>query len=157
MNSPKEYKVIALRECVAPDGMQTCDTPERAALYWRANVENQPGFNPEVECVAVLMLNTRRKVKGHTVISVGTVDTTIVHPREVFRAAIIASASAVILVHNHPSGECSPSDADIRITRELMNAGKMLRIELLDSIIVGHPEWNGRGYSSLREQGFFYS
>jgi DNA repair protein RadC len=123
-----------------------------AANYWRANVVTNPCFNPECETLAVLMLNTRRRVKGHCVVSIGTMDTILVHPREVFRLAVIASAHAIIVMHNHPSGEPTPSEADIRITRDLIRAGQLLKVEVLDHVIVGHGK-----HASLRELGFFYS
>ena len=63
-----------------------------------------PYYNPECECFIVLLLNTRRRVKGHQLVSIGTMDTILIHAREVFRAAIVANASALILAHNHPSG-----------------------------------------------------
>jgi DNA repair protein RadC len=88
---PKEFKVVALRECPLPEQMQLCDTPERAAEYWRKHVTQHAAFNPEVECFAALLLNTRRRVKGHVMISTGTLDTILVPPREVLRAAIIAA------------------------------------------------------------------
>ncbi len=62
---PKEYKVVALRECPLPDAMPLCDTPDRAAEYWRAHVVNHAAFNPDVECFVALLLNTRRRIKGH--------------------------------------------------------------------------------------------
>jgi hypothetical protein len=100
----KEFKVVALRECPLPEQMQFCDTPERAADYWRLNIATNPYFNPDCECCAVLMLNTRRRVKGHQIVTIGTMDTLLVHPREVFRGALIAGASAIVMMHNHPSG-----------------------------------------------------
>jgi DNA repair protein RadC len=102
---PKEYKIVALRECPLPDAMPLCDTPDRAAEYWRTHVVNHPAFNPDVECFVALLLNTRRRIKGHVLISTGTLDTLLVHAREVFRPAIVAAASAIIIMHNHPSGE----------------------------------------------------
>ena len=99
-NQPQEWKLISLRECPTPDSLQLCDTPDMAANYWRANVVTNPYFNPECETLAVLMLNTRRRVKGHCVVSIGTMDTILVHPREVFRLAVIASAHAILIMHN---------------------------------------------------------
>ena len=81
--------------------------------------------------------------------TIGTLDSTLVHPREVFRVAVISSASAVILMHNHPSGDPTPSDADIKVTRELVQAGQVMHIEVLDHVIIGNPT-----RSSLRELGF---
>jgi DNA repair protein RadC len=103
----KEYKVIALRECPLPESLRWCDTPDKAAKYWRLHIETNPYFNRECECLAVLMLDTRRRVKGHHLVTFGTLDTILAHPREVFRAAIVASAAAIVVMHNHPSGDPS--------------------------------------------------
>ena len=149
---PKEFKVMALRDCPVPSDMLVCETPRQVADYWRLHIATTPQFNPECECMAVLMLNTRRRVKGHQLLTIGTMDTILVHPREVFRCAIIAAAASVILIHNHPSGEPTPSEADIKVTRDLIRAGQLLKIELTDHVIIGNPN-----YSSLRELGFFYS
>ena len=83
-----------------PDAMQLCDTPESCFDYWRTHVVHAPYFNPEAECFIVLHLNTRRRLRGHHLASIGTLDTILVHPREVFRAALIAAAAAVVLMHN---------------------------------------------------------
>src|SRR6187397_2014429 len=106
---PKEYKVVALRECPLPEEMSLCDTPDRAADYWRRQVVQHPAFSPDVECFVALLLNTRRRIRGHVLVSTGLLDTILVHLREVFRAAIVAAASAVVVMHNHPSGESTPS------------------------------------------------
>jgi hypothetical protein len=148
----KEFKVVALRECPVPEEMQVVDTPETAAAYWRHTIATNPYFNPECECFATLMLNTRRRVKGHQLVTIGTLDTLLVHPREVFRAAVIAAAAALIVMHNHPSGEPTPSEADIKVTRDLIRAGQLLKIELLDHVIIGRDR-----HCSLRERGHFYS
>ena len=149
---PHEYKVTCLRECPTPEAMQLCDTPDRAADYWRMHIASHQHFNPDCECLAVLILNTRRKVKGHHLVSIGTMDTLLVHPREVFRVAIATAASALVVMHNHPSGESTPSEADIKVTRDLIRAGQLLRLEVLDHVIIG----NGNR-SSLRELGYFYA
>jgi DNA repair protein RadC len=148
---PYEYKVMALRECPTPDDLQLCDTPDKAAEYWRLHVPTNPYFNPECECFSVFLLNTRRRVKGHHLVSIGTLDTLLVHPREVFRLAVITAAAAIVLTHNHPSGEPTPSEADIKVTRDMIRAGQLLKIEVLDHVIIGNPR-----YTSLRELGYFY-
>ena len=148
----KEFKVVCLRECPLPEDMQICDTPDTAEYYWRTHLADYPQVNLEVETLVVLLLNTRRRVKGHALVSTGTLDTILVHPREVFRPAIVACCSAVILMHNHPSGESKPSEADIKVTRELIRAGQILRIEVLDHVIIGAKE-----RTSLRELGYFYN
>lgn len=149
--SPHEFKVTALKECPTPENLQQCDTPDKAADYWRMHIAANPYFNPECECLAVLLLNTRRRVKGHHVVSIGTQDTLLVHPREIFRVAIVTAACAVVVMHNHPSGESTPSEADIKVTRDLIRAGQLLKMEVIDHVIVG----NGN-HSSLRSLGYFY-
>ena len=150
-NQPKEFKVVALRECPTPEEMQLCDTPQRAADYWRAHITTHPYFNPECECFVVLHLNTRRRIRGHNLVSTGTMDTILVHAREVFRTAIASGASAIMLMHNHPSGEPCPSEADIKVTRDLIRAGQLLKMEVIDHIVVGNPT-----HASLRELGYFF-
>ena len=92
--SPHEYKVTTLRECPTPDAMQHCETPDKAADYWRLHIATHPHFNPDCECLAVLLLNTRRRVKGHQLVSIGTMDTILVQPEP---------APKVVTFGNHPS------------------------------------------------------
>ena len=109
-----------------------------------------------VESFQVLLLNTRKRLLRAEEISEGTLDTLLVHPREVFRAAIVANAAAIVLVHNHPSGDPAPSEDDIRVTRDLIRAGQLLKIEVLDHIILGRATVErARDYSSLRQLGYF--
>ena len=89
-------------------------------------------------------------MKAHVLVAHGILDTILVHPREVFRAAITAGAAAVVLAHNHPSGEATPSEADIKVTRDLIRAGQLLKIDVLDHVIIG----NGQRVS-LKELGYF--
>jgi len=111
-----------------------------------------------VETLQVLSLNTRRRLIRVDEPADGTLDTLLVHPREVFRAAIAANAAAVVLAHNHPSGDPTPSEADIKVTRDLIRAGQLLKIDVLDHVIIGRatPE-RPKDYVSLRELGYFYS
>lgn len=141
---------MPLRECPVPESLQPCETPEKAVDYWQQHIATHPYFNPECECLAVLLVNTRRRIKGHQIVSIGTQDTILIHAREVFRLAIMTAANAVLLMHNHPSGESSPSEADIKVTRDLIRAGQLLKIEVLDHVVVG----NGN-FSSLRSLGYF--
>lgn len=85
----------------------------------------------------VILLNTKNQVLAVDTISIGSLNSSLVHPREVFKKAIQCSAAAVILVHNHPSGDPTPSPEDLEITRRLAEAGRLLGIEVLDHIIVG--------------------
>ncbi len=91
-----------------------------------------------------IYLNSHYKVIHDEVISIGTVDANIIHPREVFRPALEYAAAAVILVHNHPSGNLEPSDADIAITTQLIEAGKLLGLDLIDHVIV-----SSKGFKSI--------
>src|SRR5665213_2732803 len=150
--NPKEYKVIALRDCPVPEAMKICAEPQQIADYWRMHIATHPYFNPDCECFVVLLLNTRRRVKGHHLVSIGTMDTVLIHPREVFSVAIAMKAAAIVLIHNHPSGEPSPRQADIQVTRDLIRASQIIKIEVLDHVIMGNPK-----YSSLRELGYFYN
>ena len=127
------------------------DTPSSVADYLREEVR---GY--DVEHFKVVLLNTRRKLIRVEAVSQGLVDTILVHPREVFRQAIAANASALILAHNHPSGDPTPSEADVRVTRDLIRAGQLLKIEVLDHVILGRRSTpDGKDYVSLRELGYF--
>lgn len=111
--------------------------------------------NPEQESLWVILLNTRNYPKGRQMVTLGTATQSLSHPREVFRSAILASASAIIVCHNHPSGDPSPSSADCQITRQLKEAGNLLGIPLLDHVIIGNiaQDPNGKGYYSFRDVG----
>lgn len=108
----------------------------------------------EAETLQVLLLNTRNRLIGLADVSNGTRDTILVDPGAVFKKAIEAGASAIILVHNHPSGDPSPSEADIKATRDLIRAGKLLKIDVLDHVIIGRRvEGRPKDWASLRELG----
>lgn len=92
------------------------------------------------ECFITLLLGGTNKVMAINEVSVGTLTNTLVHPREVFKAAILANASGIILAHNHPSGDVEPSDDDICLTERLREAGKIIGIEILDHLIVGEQD-----------------
>ncbi|MEY4388064.1 MAG: hypothetical protein RLY20_3347 [Verrucomicrobiota bacterium] len=129
------------------------DTPERIADLLREEARHLGA-----EQFYAVLLNTRRRHIKTERISQGTLDTILVHARDVFRAAITANAAAVVLVHNHPSGDPTPSEADIKVTRDLIRAGQLLKIELLDHVILGRAtQERTKDYASLRELGYFYS
>jgi len=89
----------------------------------------------------VLMLNTANNIIGEELISKGILDASIIHPREIFKPAIKNSASKIILVHNHPSGDPSPSAEDLEITKKLIETGKELDINIVDHVIIGKDGW----------------
>lgn len=143
-----EWKVVPVH-CAGPECRELIRSPEAVVQYWNHYIRVAPTFNPEVECVAVIALGCRLGPKGHQVIAVGTVDEAIVHPREVFRAAIVASAYVIILVHNHPSGDPTPSKADIQVTERIKVASEVVQIRLQDHVIIGA----GTSYYSFRSSG----
>lgn len=97
-------------------------------------------------------LDTKLRIQRIDLISLGILDSTLVHPREVFRPAVSCSASSVVVAHNHPSGDADPSEKDFGVTRKLLEASKVLGIQLLDHIIIGNPrEDRTRDSVSLRE------
>jgi len=147
MKTPCEFKVMRVRECVAPADL--VDTPERAFNYWKANIPKADWFDPAKEAFVVLVLNTRRRIMGHNLVALGSLDTVCVSPLAVFRPAIVAAGAAMILTHNHPSMDPTPSEADIRVTRDLIRAGQLLKIEILDHVVIGET------FSSLRTLGYF--
>ena len=129
------------------------DNPENVVRLLRTR-----NLVKEVETLQALLLNTRRRLIRVEEITNGTLDTLLVHSREVFKAAISANASAMVLVHNHPSGDPTPSEADIKVTRDLIRAGQLLKIDVLDHVILGRATAERtKDYASLRELGYFYS
>lgn len=119
--------------------------------YMRSGFE----VTPCQESFWVILLDRKNHALGRVRITLGTATAALAHPREVFRPAILANASAIICAHNHPSGDPAPSAPDVQVTRQLREAAKAVDIELLDHVIVGYPESDPlkRGYFSFREAG----
>ncbi len=129
------------------------DNPETVVSFMR-----ETNRLKNVESFQVLLLNTRKRLIRVEPVSQGLLDTILVHPREVFRAAIAANAAAIVLIHNHPSGDPAPSEADIKVTRDLIRAGQLLKIEVVDHVIIGRASAErAKDYSSLRELGYFHA
>lgn len=99
--------------------------------------------------MVVLILDTRRRILGHNLVALGSLDSCTVRPLEVFRPVIAVAGAAALLVHNHPSFDPAPSEADIKVTRDLIRASRLLKINLVDHVIVG------QGFVSLREMGYW--
>ena len=104
--------------------------------------------NRRVEQFGVVLLDTKRRVLRSTVLSIGTLDASIVHPREIFREAVSGGAAAIVVFHNHPSGDPEPSREDTRLTERLIAAGALMGIDVLDHVILGDAQ-----YYSYREKG----
>ncbi len=118
-------------------------TPEEVVSLVKGRLKDK-----KKEHFQVLLLDTRSQLINIAEISVGSLDTSIVHPREVFKEAISASAASVIFVHNHPSGDPTPSEDDIKLTERLTRAGEVIGIDVLDHIIIANTE-----YVSLKREG----
>jgi len=129
-----EVRVQRLNE--TPGSMRV-DDPVSAVAYWQEKIAVMPWYDPEREMCVSVMLNTRLSAIGHTLVGIGTLNECTVHPRDVFRAAVAMAAYAALVIHNHPSGESLPSEADRRITQRLAEAGRIIQINLLDHLIVG--------------------
>lgn len=135
------------------DESPVLDTPEAVVNLLRAR-----NLLLGVEQLQVLLLNTRRRLIRVETVTDGTIDTLLVHPREVFKSAIAASAAGIVLAHNHPSGDPTPSEADIKVTRDLIRAGQLLKIDVLDHVIIGRAtSERPKDYASLRELGYFFA
>jgi DNA repair protein RadC len=126
-------------------GRPVLETPEAVAGLVKGRLGGK-----KKEHFLVLLLDTRNQLIKLAEISVGSLDASIVHPREVYKEAIAASAASVIFVHNHPSGDPTASEDDIKLTRGLVEAGAILGIEVLDHIIIGDKK-----YLSLKREGLF--
>lgn len=127
------------------------NTPALVADYLRSGLEQ----HPMQESFWVVLLDRKNHPLGRTMITLGTLTSSLVHPREVLKAAILGSAAAIIVAHNHPSGDPAPSAADVQVTRQLREACRAVEIDLLDHVVVGYPEADptGRGFYSFREAG----
>lgn len=106
------------------------------------------------ESLRLLLLDTRLRVQHVEEVSIGSLNECIAHPREILRPAIVLSAYGFVLVHNHPSGDPAPSEADRRLTRRIKDAAQLLQIEFLDHVIIGRPNAEGPPYFSFKEHGF---
>jgi len=142
-------KIPSLTVSVVRDGASkiderpTLNNPDKVAALMRAIVGAD-----EREHFVVFHLDARQKVRGYAVVSIGTLTASLVHPREVFRAAIVAGAAAVVVAHNHPGGDAGPSPEDEETTRRLVHAGALLGIPVLDHVIV-----TADGYTSFLMSG----
>jgi DNA repair protein RadC len=125
----------------APADRKQFLTPRDVAEYLIPEFGNSP-----VEQFGVVLLDTKHRILKTRLLSIGSLDTSVVHPREVFRAAVLGGAAAVVLFHNHPSGDPTPSRDDIALTRRLITAGEVMGIDVLDHVIVAETR-----YVSLRE------
>jgi DNA repair protein RadC len=119
----------------------------RPELVYQLDFLQEKLVDCDREKFVCLHLNIKNDLVSYELVAVGSLNTSVVHPREVFKGAVLANAASVILCHNHPSGDPEPSAEDIRITKRLVEAGKILGIEVLDHVIFGNPS-----FVSLKER-----
>lgn len=145
------YEAKLVYSLVSLGDDETLSTPAAVAAY----LESAYADNPLQEALYVILLNRKNRPLGRVMITLGTLTSSMAHPREVFRPAILAGAAAIIVSHNHPSGDPAPSSADVTITRSLRDAARIMDIELIDHVIVGDKAGDprGLGYYSFREAG----
>ena len=138
-----KYRISLVREDNSSASSDPISAPERAYQYIKSGLENK-----DRELFVTILLNAKNVPLGVHLVSMGALNSAFVSPREVFKAAIIASAAGIILAHNHPSGDPEPSLEDVQITVTLSKAGDILGVSVVDHIIVGHGT-----YYSMQENG----
>lgn len=139
------YNIVKLGDVAA------INTPEKIVDYIRDAFDK----NPCQESLWVICLDRKNKPISRTMVTLGTLTSSLAHPREIFKIAILASAAAIVISHNHPSGDPAPSSADIQLTRQLREAAKIIGIDLIDHVIVGTWEDDPQkiGHYSFRSAG----
>ena len=162
-----ELSLPELTKSFSDDEVKALKVTAMFELFRRTNRLKASGYRTKIGCAEdvyhmfserlaekkkeyfyALCLDTKNRVIAENLVSIGILDASLIHPREVFSPAIKASAHAVILVHNHPSGEAEPSLNDTEVTKLLMEAGRVVGIEVLDHVIVGKEK-----YTSMKEKG----
>ena len=139
-------KLIKEKTGIYHDGRKRINSPDTLHKIGKQILNEY--IEEDREAFAVVLLDTKLKPIGHYVVSTGTLNQSLVHPREVFKKAIVASAYSIMLLHNHPSGDPNPSNEDKLITQRLVEVGKIVGIEVLDHLIVGRGN-----FYSFREKG----
>jgi len=151
--SPKENSITSKRVNIISLKM----VKERSILYSNRKISSPSDAadllrpflqESDREMLVVCCLDTKNQPTFINIASIGTLNSSLVHPREVFKAAILSNAASVIIAHNHPSGDSSPSNEDITITTRLKDAGKIIGIDVIDHIVIGFDN-----YVSLKEKG----
>jgi DNA repair protein RadC len=149
-NPTRAYTIPGFRiALVREPGVKLAERPQVRVAADAAPLVAQYIGDTDREVFAVALLTVRHRVLGLHTVSVGCLTSSLVHPREVFKPAILAGSAALLLAHNHPSGDPEPSAEDIALTRRLIAGGQLLGIEILDHLILGE---DGR-FVSLRERG----
>jgi len=155
-----QYTTYRIMPCVAlSEGIVTykvADSPEHLHDYWHDIIAKEPDHDPGVETLAVIILDSRLRARSWHRVSTGMLTETSAHPREILRPVILQSGYAFAVLHNHPSGDPTPSAADIRFTKKMKEAADIMQLRMVDHIITTTRTPNGIGtdpYYSFREGG----
>lgn len=145
------YEASLKYKLVSKGPLAVVDSSQRVFEYMQGAFDE----DPTVEWFFVIPLNRRNRALGRLIVTKGIATASLVHPREVFKPAILCNAAALVVAHNHPSGDPAPSRADIEITRRLREAARLMDMELVDHVIVGEKDADpaGQGYYSFSESG----
>lgn len=139
----QEIKISVVREA---ETEYKITTPKNIYDFWQSEIKKSAWYQDEKEMMIVFILDGKNAVKSYNLVTLGLLNQSSVHAREVFRPAILAGAQQIIIAHNHPSGELKPSESDIIATKGLIAAGEIIGIKLIDHIIIGD------GFRSMREE-----
>ena len=151
----RRFVASVVREDPVPSS--PLDAPDAVLAFWREVIARQPDHEPDKESLAVILLTVRLRPFAWHRVSVGTLGETTAHPREVLRPVLIGAAGGFLLVHNHPSGETTPSKSDRELTERMTKAAELLQIRFIDHVIVTDAERMVPGCPpcfSFREAGF---
>lgn len=153
-NSAPSLRFV-LRENPSPYGAAKIllDSPERISDYFKNTLSTDENFESNKEHIFVIAVDSRLRVIGYNIVSVGTINQANCHPREILRPVIVAGAYGFVMIHNHPSGDPSPSRADEQVTRRILEASTLMQIQFLDHVICGEPAPGRCAYHSFREAG----
>lgn len=136
-----------------PYNLAAMDTPEKCHEMWHQAVAASPDHEPEKECLVVFLLNTRLAPFAWHRVSLGSCSETSAHAREILRPVIAGNAHGFVIMHNHPSGDASPSRADEQVTRRMVEAATLMQVRLLDHVVIGTAAPGRAPYYSFREAG----
>jgi len=145
-----QYKITLLKSKISETDVKfSCsqDVAENSFIHHLFTDQDN-----DKEKLYVIILNIKNKVIGYSLVSMGSLTASIVHPREVLKPAILASAASIIIIHNHPSGDPDPSNDDIEITNRIAKASAIMGINLLDHIILGFEADEFKGYYSFKQK-----
>lgn len=152
--TPANKLRFVIRDDITQYGSTTClDTPEKNEAFFRQVVMTEENFEWNKEHVVVALVNTRLMLQGYNIVSVGTVNESNAHPREILRPVLMGGAYGFIMFHQHPSGDPSPSRSDEQTTRRMVEAAQLMQVRFLDHIIIGLPRHGFNSYYSFRESG----